>query len=53
MEAPAFHLYDKPQEIPLSEEAVKGLFQTKQDFLEGKTTARLWEEMKGRVLNKL
>jgi hypothetical protein len=53
METPAFDFHDKQGVVQLSEEEVKDLLQAKRDFLEGKITARPWEEIKARVLNKL
>ncbi|TXK22428.1 hypothetical protein FVR03_23005 [Pontibacter qinzhouensis] len=52
METPAFDFYDKQGVVQLSEEEVKDLLQAKRDFLEGKTTARPWEEIKAKMLNK-
>lgn len=37
---------DEPEDFHLSEEEVKGLLQTKRDFLEGRTSARSWEDIK-------
>lgn len=37
---------EEPETFQFSQEEIKGLLQTKQDFLEGKTTARPWEEIK-------
>jgi len=37
---------DEPEAFQLSEEEVRGLLQTKRDFLEGRTTARPWEDIK-------
>lgn len=37
---------DEPEDFQLSEEEVRGLLQTKRDFLEGRTTARPWEDIK-------
>jgi hypothetical protein len=37
---------DEQEAFQLFEEEVKGLLQTKRDFLEGRTTARPWEDMK-------
>ncbi|PRY00207.1 hypothetical protein CLV24_1574 [Pontibacter ummariensis] len=37
---------DEPEDFRLSEEEVKGLLQTKRDFVEGRTTARPWEDIK-------
>jgi hypothetical protein len=34
---------DEQEAFQLFEEEVKGLLQTKRDFLEGRTTARPWE----------
>jgi hypothetical protein len=36
---------EDPEDFRFSEEEVKGLLQTKRDFLEGRTTARPWEEI--------
>lgn len=40
---------DEQESFQLSEEDVKGLLQTKRDFLEGKTTARPWEDIKRKL----
>jgi hypothetical protein len=37
---------EEPEAFQFSQEEIKGLLQTKQDFLEGKTAARPWEEIK-------
>ncbi|WP_162056140.1 hypothetical protein [Pontibacter pamirensis] len=37
---------DEPEDFLLSEEEVKGLLQTKRNFVEGRTTARPWEDIK-------
>lgn len=46
METPEFDFHDKQGGVQLSEEEVKGLLQTRRDFLEGRTTARPWEDIK-------
>jgi hypothetical protein len=46
METPAFDFHDKQGGVQLSAEEVKGLLQTRRDFLEGRTTARPWEDIK-------
>ena len=42
--------YHKQEALGLSTQAVKGLLQTKGDFLAGKTTARPWENIKKELL---
>jgi hypothetical protein len=37
---------DQADNFVLSEADVKGLLQTKSDFIDGKTTARPWEDIK-------
>ena len=37
---------DEQETLQLSEKEVKGLLETKRDFLEGRTTARSWEDIK-------
>jgi hypothetical protein len=37
---------DEQKDFQLSDEEVKGLLQTKRDFLEGRTTARPWVDIK-------
>ena len=37
---------DEQEDFQFSEEEVKSLLQAKRDFIEGKTTARPWEEIK-------
>ena len=37
---------EEPNDFQFSQEEISGLLQTKQDFLEGKITARTWEKMK-------
>jgi len=37
---------EEQEAFQFSQEEIKSLLQTKQDFLEGKTTARPWEEIK-------
>jgi len=40
---------EEPESFPFSQEEVKGLLQTKQDFMEGKTTACPWEDIKQKL----
>jgi hypothetical protein len=37
---------EEQETFPFSPEEIKSLLQTKQDFLDGKTSARPWEEIK-------
>ena len=53
MEAPGFDFHGKQGVVQLAEEEIKDLLQAKPDFLEGKITARPWEDIKAKVLNKL
>ena len=41
-----YRCVDEQETFQLSDEEVKGLLQTKRDFLEGRTTARPWEDIK-------
>lgn len=41
-----YRCVDEQETFQLSDEEVKGLLQTKRDFLEGRTTARSWEDIK-------